>query len=131
MDGVTSEPLGEAVAFFHDWAGYSSGPDETPEEGRMRCAVSLAMAEAWLALQDGSGPEWEIDEHADRSGIEHSEPLWCCRVYVACKCQNRCCSGERSTSLCGIDLGTAGPDGMCARIVVAQLAAELKAEGGE
>ncbi len=67
----------DAVAFFHDHAGWSYDPrSETPEEGRMRCARGLAAAEAW-ASNAGVRYEWRHEsEPVDRSGIEHDGPLW-------------------------------------------------------
>lgn len=50
----------EAVAFFFEHAGYSHAPDETPEAGKIRGALSLARAERH-ATRKGWYVEWSDD----------------------------------------------------------------------
>lgn len=109
----TTDRFAQAVAFFHEHAGYSYSADEGPEAGRSRCARELAEAEREGASA-GLTFRWiEDDECAGESG-----PLWCC---VA-----RDSLGITCASLCGIDLGPSGhPDSApYARVVRAELAME-------
>lgn len=50
----------KAVAFFFEHAGYSHAPDETPEAGKIRGALSLARAERH-ATRKGWYVEWADD----------------------------------------------------------------------
>jgi hypothetical protein len=113
---ISADP--KAVAFFLKHAGYSwDSKTETREQGRLRCAEKLARAEAWLAQQPGHQIEWNEDEHADRSGIEHDGPLYMCGVRVP---------DVGARGLFGIDLGEHGElSDPYTRVVVAELACEL------
>lgn len=55
---LTSDQL-----FFYDHAGYSYGLNETPEQGKIRCAKSLAEAEA-AAQRLNWESHWELDPYA-------------------------------------------------------------------
>jgi hypothetical protein len=114
-----------AVAFFYENAGYSYDPvKETQEQGRKRCARSLAKAEAWLTEQPHQ-IEWTEDPDADRSWMDETMgddwPLFQCAVAIMGD------NGDwKWSSLCGIDLGPTGME--CReymRVVVAELASEL------
>lgn len=87
------------AAFFFRCAGWSYTPDkETRMQGRWRCAKALASAEAW-ARETGVRFQWTVDEHCDRSGIDHASPLWSCVAIL----------GEDVIGSCGgIDLGDNG-----------------------
>ena len=104
--------------FFFENAGYSYDPKrETPQQGKLRCARQLAAAERWLSEQPGHEIEWAVDDHPDRSGIDHDGPLYGCIVTLA---------SEEQASLWGIDLGPEGDlSDPYARVVVAELASEL------
>jgi hypothetical protein len=61
------------VQFFYDNAGWWSyqPSTETPEQGRERCAQSLANAEAWVkAYPRTMWFEWEHDDDADDSFVD-------------------------------------------------------------
>lgn len=108
-----------AVSFFYENAGYCYGPEQTPEQGRSDCADKLARAEQWLSQQCGHEIEWteQPEWDTDRSGIEHSAPLYSCLVTVP---------GIGAESLCGIDLGeNPSLSDPYTRVVVAELALEL------
>jgi hypothetical protein len=119
--------VADVVSFFFEHAGYSYEPkQESPEQGRLRCAEDLARAEQWLQKQAGHSVEWEVDEYADRSGIEHDGSLFACLVTLPCPT----CGGlGKRQSLYGIDLGPDGSDeGGYRRVVEAELALELMNE---
>lgn len=105
------------VLFFYDHAGWSYDPKtETEQQGRRRCAASLAAAES-RALDLGVRYEWTEDPHADRSGIDHQGPLWGCVAHW---------NGDTIASLGGIDLGENGSTVThpYARVIEAELALE-------
>lgn len=113
-----------AIQFFYEHAGYNYIPGkETPEQGRMRCAMALADAEQWLD-EKGGWAEWEEDICHDRSWLEKGDnrPIFVCFVYVPCQY-----CGARGESECmgGIDLGPSGQDEAYQRVVRAELALEL------
>lgn len=64
-------------AFFFEHAGYSYDPArETPAQGRTRCAVSLAAAEAVLleAIREGAA---DVDVRPDEDGTrDERAPRW-------------------------------------------------------
>lgn len=72
-----------AEQFFYDNAGYSWDPNtETREEGRIRCAKELALAEAYAKRHDWSvvwEPDWEIGNHQEFYGgdLRDGEPATC------------------------------------------------------
>lgn len=106
-----------AFVFFRDNAGFCQHANETEKHARQRCARALARAERWLSQQNGHTVEWSEDDYPDRSGIDHSGPLYCCAVEVP---------GIGRESLCGIDLGeNASLSEPYTRVVVAELASEL------
>ena len=120
-----------AYHFFLAQAGYSYDPKaETPMQGRIRCAKSLARAER-LARDAGCTFAWEYD------GLDSSEwipagkdggrdrdpwPTWCCVARDG--------TGAVFASLCGIDFGRDGEPwrNPYRRVVEAELACELPIE---
>ena len=110
-----------AEFFFYDHAGYSYAPAvQTPEQGRVETAESLARAEAWAADLDVS-VDWNIDLDIDSSDFsDDPEPweLWSCFLRH---------EGE-TVSLHGIDFGRDGhPDSNpYARVIQAELAEQLR-----
>lgn len=106
--------------FFLANAGYSYGRDETPMQGRRRCAQALARAER-KAIADGCAYFWERDTDIDSSEWSDERPAWNtwnCRMFNA--------DGRAVATLYGIDLGRDGdPFGHpYARVVQAELAQE-------
>lgn len=113
-----------AIQFFYEHAGYSYDPSkETPEQGRMRCAMELAQAEEWLEKRNGWA-EWEEDICPDRSWLEKGDnrPIFACLVYVPCQ---HCGARGESEYMGGIDLGPFGQDETYQRVVRAELALGL------
>lgn len=107
----------DPVSFFREHAGWSHDPKvETSAQGRQRCALQLAEAEAW-ARDVGMRFEWQEEPDADRSGIHHSSPLWSCCAHI---------DGAIVGSLGGIDLGAFGTPytHAYARVIEAELAQE-------
>ena len=85
---MTRAQLTDAEQFFYDNAGYSYGPDETPEQGRKRCARELADAEQWAQLVGAEfrwSDDWEITSHVGEfpDAYDH-EPDTCevCDLHV-------------------------------------------------
>ena len=109
-------------AFFLKWAGYSYDPaKETKQQGRARCAKSLAAAES-AARDAGLHFEWSIDRDTDSSDFDDSRKpwaLWQCVMLNA--------DGQSVGALGGIDFGRDGtPWGDPYREVVeAELAQEI------
>lgn len=108
--------------FFLSQAGYSFDPKtETPMQGRIRCAQSLATAER-RASEEGCSFVWEYDRLGDSSDFSDevpSWPLWVCTLLDS--------EGQTVTSLGGIDFGRDGDpwDNAHRRVVEAELACEL------
>ena len=108
----------KAQDFFYANAGYSY-PSGTPATDRAKFraahAADLASAEA-QASSDGASFVWRVDEHADRSGIEHASPLWVCVMYSQ--------DGKVLASLGSVDFGAGNdPWGQSyRRVVEAELA---------
>lgn len=70
----------DPVRFFYGEAGYSWGADETPDQGRMRGARTLAAAEARLK----AGPyfvEFEPDPEPWAGCEPYAGPLWIVCLY--------------------------------------------------
>lgn len=66
-------PITKDEQFFYEHAGYSHDPKtETPEQGRVRCAIDLAAAEIYAKDRDWTF-DWSWDECGDLG--DHSE--WC------------------------------------------------------
>jgi len=111
--------MNTAEQFFYDHADYSHAPHtETPEQGRARCAVELATAEAWASLSDISFT-WGHDGFTNREWTDEGDEYntWICQAYDVA-------NDVQLDVLGGIDLG---PDGHprndpYARVVEAQLA---------
>lgn len=98
-----------AFRFFHARAGWSHDPArETPDAGRARNAVSLALAEAWG--RDQCDIVWEDD-------AEHGSPYEGCIVTHP---------DGRSASLWGIADADRGD---YRRVVAAELCADVRAQG--
>ena len=108
----------KAVDFFFEHAGWSYGPDETSEQGRMRCAVALADAER-KASEAGCCFRWELDGGTNREWTDEGEetPTWCCIMHNE--------EGEAVQSLYGVDFGDKAPwSDPYRRVVEAELALE-------
>lgn len=130
MSATTAGPLEERGAFMFEHAGYSYGPDETPEEGRRRCALELAAIDEKLraAIDVGTARiRWETDQDPDLSWAD-AETLekidggtWTvdgCILETACPA---CGSWDVRASLWGI----VGPsDDPYREVVAAELAQE-------
>ena len=116
-----SANLTKQQQFFYDHAGWNHAPHtETPEQGRTRCAVELAAAEAW-ASESGIAFEWGPDDTTNREFTDDGPEyhLWACVAMERTDTGMHCVG-----SLSGIDLG---PDSHpCrdnyARVVEAELA---------
>jgi hypothetical protein len=111
-------PYAQAVAFFHEHAGWSYTPGkETEAQGRMRCARSLAKAES-VARNVGLSFDWEQDE-CDSSEWSDERPAW---AQWVCACRGQ--DGKILDSLGAIDFGRDGqPWGQpYKRVVEAELA---------
>lgn len=107
--------LCEPVRFFFDNAGFSYDPNvETAEEGKLRTASDLAMAEAW-GKANGLTFVWEFDHDDSSDGDETPEVREACIAYV---------DGDVVASLGGI--GDATDD--YRRVVEAELAVEAALE---
>ena len=64
--------------FFYDNAGWAYDPKtETSDQGRQRCARSLAVAEQWR-ITNGAWFQWEQDDIND----EYLTPLFWCGMYL-------------------------------------------------
>lgn len=120
----------DPVAFFYANAGYSYDPrEDTPEEGRHRCAQALAYAEQWARDNDATF-WWARDDDAEMMD-GYDRALWRCDAII---------DGELRASLGGIDIGEGSPypygcgclgeptsrtrDPYC-RVVEAELASEV------
>lgn len=72
--------MNKAERFFYDNAGFSYGQDESPEDGRLRCAVLMAEAERWAA-RNGIEFTWEDDfeitDHVAEFDCYDQEPGTC------------------------------------------------------
>ena len=102
--------------FFYAHAGYSYRPDETPMQGRERCAKRLALAENWAHEQRVSF-EWQPDGLSDWDDEDKHE-VWACVARDA--------NGAVIGSLGGVDFGAdRDPWGDPYRVVVeAEIALE-------
>lgn len=88
-----------AYQFFMKHAGYSYDPKtETPMQGRIKCARSLAKAER-AARDGGFSYQWHEDGVSDSTEFAKGKryALWICLMRDA--------SGAVVGSLCGIDFG--------------------------
>lgn len=118
---MTATTKTSPVSFFFENAGYSYDPaTESPDDGRRRCAESLATAER-EAHEGGFFYRWSIDELTDSSDFDddpESWQLWQCAMYNA--------DGRIVNSLHGIDFGRDGePWGdNYRRVVEAELAVD-------
>jgi len=115
--------LTAAERFFYDHAGYSYGPNETAQQGRIRCAQALAKAEQ-VAVNLGWEYEWEWNQDADLSWMteeerqQEHEVLWC-----------RIPDPENSRySLASLFCGITDPDAKYRRVIEAELASEVLVE---
>ena len=109
--------------FFYQHAGYSHNPKtETAEQGRLRCAVELAEAEA-IGQRLGYEFDWEWDSDPDLSWMsdderEQEHEVLCCRIPDPDNTR------YSLASLCGIT----DPDSNYRRVIEAELASEAIAE---
>lgn len=112
-------PLSPAAQFFFDHAGSSYNPaTETPEQGRTRCAIQLAEAEAlYLRAHQVSDVtcEWVTDPDADLSWMRPKDRKNAC--VEGCGIKN---NEEYLASLWGIT----DADDDYKRVVRAELALE-------
>ena len=118
--------------FFMQHAGYSYDPKtETPEQGRRRCARSLADAEM-RARDAGCSYQWEVDPHARSSDwiADHEDGGKYRDPWITWQCCMHDAEGEAIASLGGIDFGRNGsPFGSpYKRVVEAELALESLTE---
>ncbi len=116
-----SQSLTADQQFFFDHSGYSHNPaTETPEQGRTRCAVNLAAAEAF-GRAAGLSFQWSMDEDIDSSEWSDDPEPW---ATWKCLCYDS--EGHVCQALCGIDFGRDGSPyaDPYARVVMAELAAE-------
>lgn len=118
-EAVETPAMTEAVAFFFNNAGFSYFPDrETPAEGKLRNARSLAEAEG-KASRLGYSFHWELDGGTNREWTDEGEetPTWVCTM--------RAPDGTPADSIGGVDFGDGEPWGNpYRRVVEAELAAE-------
>lgn len=111
------------ASFFYKHAGYSYGPDETPETGRRRCAETLERA-AFEAMARRWSAEWEIDPDITSRDWDDESPereTWVCYVYDE--------TGEIIGSLGGVDFGEDGdPSDPYGVVVETEIAADALRE---
>ncbi len=106
-----SKKFESAVKFFHENAGYCYNPaTETQEEGKRRCALSLAVAEQWAQDNDIEA-EWQWDDAPWDGDCPAPDELWGCILK----------HGDSVASLWSI----ADPDANYRRVIEAELASEL------
>lgn len=120
---MTDTHTAEAERFFYDHGGYSYGPSETPEQGRRRSALTLAAAEWWFEMADGTfelEDEYDLgsatDEQIER--IEAGETIYVCALARI--------GGEIVGALGGIEVSDL--DDPYLRVVRAELASEARRE---
>lgn len=126
IEAVSFEQLSPAAQFFYRHAGWNYNPvTETPDQGKLRCAQSLADAEA-AASAAGVQFRWEQDDITNREHTDEGNEyfLWQCIAY----------HGEKAIgSLSGVDFGEgAEPWGNpYARVVQAEIVCEWENYAGE
>ena len=105
--------------FFYDHAGWCYDPKtETPEQGRNRCAQTLADAHR-SALSAGYTFEWDIDPDTDSSEFLDGP------VYELYICVLVSPEGDSAGSIGGVDFGPTGDASEdYGRVVEAELAAD-------
>jgi hypothetical protein len=108
--------------FFYEHAGYSVAQGETQEQGRIRCAMKLAKAEAY-AQTLGYEFEWDWDQVADLSWMSDEEREQEHEV-LRCRIPDPERPNHSLASLCGIT----DPDSSYRRVIEAELAEEAVAE---
>lgn len=112
--------MNTAEQFFFDNAGYCYDPKtETPEQGKIRCAESMARAEQ-AARNAGFSFQW-CEDDLDSSEWCDERPAW---KQYACICYGP--DGEIMASLSGVDFGRDGTpqNNYYRRVVEAELASE-------
>ncbi len=114
-----------AYHFFLKHAGYSYGPNETPMQGRIRCAQALARAEREAQARDVTF-DIEQDDITNRDYTDEGDE------YPLLSCVARDASGNVFASLGGIDIGNwqymsghAVANHPYLRVIKAELACEL------
>lgn len=121
-----SRKLTPAQAFFFKHAGWSYNPQtESPSQGRTRCAIVLAEAEA-RAASHGVQFFWDFDGMTNREWTDEGEEYgtWACTAYY---------QGENIANICGVDFGNGGePWGdPYARVVQAEILCEWEGPNEE
>lgn len=86
----------EALQFHYEHGGYCYDPaTERPEDGRARCALAAAGAEAWAkeqGLEFRWEDDWQVGSHRDAFGrgsaYEDAEPETCeqCGAWLGDEC---------------------------------------------
>jgi hypothetical protein len=102
--------------FFYENAGYSYSKDETPQDGRIRCARELAYAES-VAKDKSWYCEWVADDDADLSWMTEEEQS---KEHETWGCILKNADAETLESLWGIT----DPNKTYGRVIEAELADE-------
>lgn len=114
-----TQPLNADAAFFFAHAGYSYGPNETPEQGRTRIALEYELAERF-GRTAGLSFEWEVSD-VDSSDFSYEKPAW---TLYDCICRDD--EGNVRASVGACDFGRDnGPYGDYRRVIEAELACEV------
>lgn len=117
---TTTPQLTRQQQFFFDNAGYSIAPGETEEQGKMRGAVQLAIAEDW-ARDNGYEFKWLPDE-AGCIGCDCGNPDCACENGT---CEPEVCIMKDDDNHVVQSLGSVcGADNKYRRVVEAELALE-------
>ncbi len=110
--------MNKATRFFYEHAGYNFNPaTETVEQGKLRCAKSLANAERYAQSQGFTftwEDDWMVDHAKEYDCYEDGGPETC----EACICRDS--DGNVLASLCCIDDATSE----YRRVIEAELASE-------
>lgn len=113
-----SKTLTKSETFFYDNAGFSYDPrTETEDQGKIRCAKSLAEAEQDAELV-GIEFEWNYDDNADYSWMDEEEKQ---KDHCVEYCLAKNPLTKETTALCGIF----DADANYRRVVEAELASEI------
>jgi hypothetical protein len=113
--------LTSAEQFFYDHAGWSYGPNETSEEGRVRSAREYAAAEQWAKDHDVYFV-WELDPMPWDGDVKWTGNVWTC---AACADYGMTQEVRVLASLGGIAMEHNLTDPY-RRVVEAELAAEAR-----
>lgn len=116
-----------AYHFFMAQAGYSYDPKtETPMQGRIRCAKSLAYNEQ-RARNAGASFDWSVDPDITSADWVEAHQDGASDPWQTWQCVARDAQGKVFASLHGIDFGRDGDpwSNPYRRVVEAELACEL------